>query len=308
MTTFRIGVLVALRPQAPKKNHLQVITHDQTYKLVYGQHLSKTDQYPCLLEGEPVDALYDRFPYQRAAYCDPLPFDTLIPIINPRSISNLCKDKWALQQLMETHDIPMPKICRSHFEAHLKAWKKAVAKPQFGSFGKGIQIVQRPPTPTLPSVVGEDPTLLQEWIAPPKPWAGICVRQLIQRTPKQTWCLRTPVARLSKDDPIVNAARGAQVLPAKNILPSQTIVELQNLSLKIIHTLSLQPEGEFLMEVGADFVIDKDWRPWFIEVNAQPRGKLKALAKEPSFLKEHHEILRAPFRFLCAKLQHMRDT
>ena len=306
MTAFRIGVLVALKPQAQKNKKLQIIRHDQTYSLIYGQHLSKTENYPCLLEGEPVDALYDRFPYQRAAHCDPLPFDTSVPIINPRSISHLCKDKWALQKLMERQKIPMPKVCRTHFAEHLKDWKIAVAKPQFGSFGKGIQIVSRPPRSTLPSVSGEDPTLLQEWIRPPKPWAGICVRQLIQRTPQQTWCLRTPVARLSADDPIVNAARGAQVTPATQVLPHKTITELQSLSRRLIHVLSLQPEGEWLMEVGADFVIDQAWKPWFIEINAQPRGRLKALVKEEFFLKEHHDILRAPFQFLCAKLNHYR--
>ena len=164
-------------------------------------------------------------------------------------------------------------------------------------------MVDQPPPPTTPSVIGEDPTLLQEWIAPPKPWAGISVRQLIQKTADLKWCLRTPVARVSKEDPIVNAARGAHIIPAIRLLPQDSICAIQECTLKIAHILSAQKQGELLMEFGADFVKDKDWRPWFIEVNAQPRGRLKALCHQPEFLREHQEILKTPFRFLCAKLQ-----
>ena len=54
----------------------------------------------------------------------------------------------------------------------------------------------------------------------------------------------------------------------------------------------------FVIEVGLDYVIDKEFNPVFIEANAQPKGKLKGLMKKkkiPSIMFEHRSILKHPF-------------
>ena len=60
----------------------------------------------------------------------------------------------------------------SDFCFFLQNHSVAIAKPRFGSYGVGISVVTEPPPPTLPSVCGEDETLLQEWIRPSKRLGG----------------------------------------------------------------------------------------------------------------------------------------
>ena len=114
-----------------------------------------------------------------------------------------------------------------------------------------------------------------------------------ERDAQQNWCLRRPVVRVSKQTPIVNASRGAEVYTAHSLLPTSTIEIFQDQSLKIAHILEHEPTGEFFIEAGIDFVIDKEWRPWCIEINAQPKGRLKALAD--IYQEDHHQAMRTPF-------------
>ena len=297
MSNFAIGVLVAFEGTPHIKRPMQRIHNDPDYRVVYGNRLSQDQENHTLLEGERIHAIYDRFPFQRAEQQDPLPFATDIPICNPRAITLLCKDKWKLQLLLTKHNIFMPRVCRENFAQALQEWGMGVAKPQFGSFGTGIYRTQTPPPPTLPSINGSDPTIMQEWIQPPKDWAGMVVRQLIQRDVVQQWQIRRPVVRVSTENPIVNASRGAQVYPAQHILPPKTIAKVQEQSLAIARILEKEPEGDFFIEAGIDFVIDEEWKPWCIEINAQPKGRLKALAQ--TYHDEYQQNLRTPFE--CIK-------
>ena len=273
--------------------------------VVYGQAINIV-RGKILLEGTEVHALYDRFPYQKHALNDPLKNHLSIPIANPRSISLLCKDKWELQQYMQNHGIVMPEVARLQLDHWRKQWGgTAIIKPRFGSYGTGIRIVSSPPPATLPSVVGEEETLIQRLIRPPTGWAGIAVRQLAQRLPNREWVLRTAVVRNSTVDPVVNAHRGAEVVSADSFLPQKTRTNIQQQSIRIVHLLSDLPQGEWLIELGLDFVIDSDWKPWFIEVNAQPKGRLRALvASAPQhFTKEYQLCLSQPIRSLRKWLQ-----
>jgi hypothetical protein len=144
-----------------------------------------------------------------------------------------------------------------------------------------------------------DPTLIQKYIHPPAGYAGIAVRQLIQRNIDRSWLYRTIVARTSVHDPIVNAARGAHIQRGIDILPlecCEKIIQLSQQISKIIGKIS-----PFIIEVGLDYVIDTSWNPIFIEANAQPKGKLKGLVrnkKNPSIMLEHLDILSHPFNVM----------
>ena len=299
MTFLPIGVLVSTHN--PTRKTIKRPMMDTHFPVVFGQKLFVNEQKQVFLEDTQICALYDRFPFQSKSDQYPLKTSIPIPVSNPQNISLLCKDKWKLQCFLTQNGMRMPPVIRHNFSEFIQKQNGVgIAKPRFGSYGVGISIVNHPPPSTLPSVCGEDETLLQQWIRPPKNWAGMAVRQLVQRKPDYSWKLRTTVLRCSKEDPIVNVTRGALVVPAKEQLPDQTIQSIHKQSLEACALLSECPQGEWIVEFGIDFVIDEDWKPWLIEINSQPKGKLKSLHRErpKQFHAEYLDIIAQPFRCL----------
>lgn len=305
MKNISIGVLVPTHNPTRKYAHRPMMMPE--YPLVFGSKLFVDKEYNVFLEGEQVSILYDRFPFQKMSDQYPLHIDVPIPVANPQNIALLCKDKWELQQYLTQKGSVMPKLTRTSFSDFLKQNHSiAIAKPRFGSYGVGISIVTKPPPKTLPSVCGEDETLLQQWIRPPKDWAGIAVRQLIQRDIDYSWKARTTVVRCSKTDPVVNVTRGAQAMPAKALLPEKTILDIHQQSVYAAQSLAELPNGNWIVELGIDFVIDAQWHPWLIEINTQPKGKLKALYKTAPrvYEDEYFDIIEQPFRCLKEWCEH----
>lgn len=259
-----------------------------------------------------IDAIHDRFPSQGRFQH----FKTLydigknIPFANPYQSTLLTRDKVGTQRLLEQHGCRMPTLITNPdlFVEALQDWGDAFIKPQYGAFGQNVQYIQAQNAPIIPkSLEGlvakqMEPTILQKAVRPLKGWAGLSVRQLAQRLPGGSWILRPPVLRCSTDDPVVNVARGAEAIPAEDMLSSACITEIKQQSLLACHVLSQQENGHLNVEFGLDFVIDQDECPWLIEVNSRPRGKLAELArKDPArFQKIHQESMVAPIKFLAS--------
>ncbi|MAA79794.1 MAG: hypothetical protein CL916_11090 [Deltaproteobacteria bacterium] len=299
MTNLPIGILVSTHHPTRKNAHRPMMM--STSPLIFGSKLYIDSRQRVFLENQQVFALYDRFPFQKMKEQYPLNIDVPIPVANPKNIALLCKDKWNLQQYLTQKGIAMPHITRTSFASFLNQNDScAIAKPRFGSYGVGVAVVDKPPPSTLPSVCGEDETLLQQWIKPPKDWAGISIRQLIQRDTDYSWIPRTTVVRCSKTDPVVNVTRGAKAIPAKELLLSKTIQNIHKQSVKAAQYLAELPNGEWIVELGIDFVIDAHWNPWLIEINTQPKGKLKSLYKShPEIYEEEFmNIIEQPFQCL----------
>jgi hypothetical protein len=299
-----IGVLVSTQKTKPQHQRpLEAVLTEQ-FNIQFGSKLTETNGTTYLNE-RPIDAIYDRFPSRILPHLYPDLSLYSLPIFNPPSLNRLCQDKLLLQQKMESIGIPMPEVTAHNFNYFLKLWGGlAIAKPQFGAFGKGVSLVKSPPPPQIPGLNGTDPTLLQAFISPPKNWAGLSVRQLVQRNEDLSWSLPPPVLRCSREDHIVNASRGAEVIPAEELLPSSCREELHRLSSLITEMLSKQPSGANLIELGLDFVIDKSWSPWLIEINSQPKGKYLELAQRRGgvWLQRHHSALEKPFKSILKQI------
>lgn len=244
---------------------------------------------------EAVSAVYDRFPSasQPEAFAAGLALIGAVPLANPPSITVLCRDKWRCQQALQ--GLAQPEAHLTAFDAHVRAWGAAFLKPRFGSFGRGVRRVL--PGDALPEADGD--WVLQRAIVPPQEFgAGLALRVLVQWV-DAGWLARPAVARIDPVDPVVNAARGAELAPAEDRLPAQVLERVNTLAVQAAERLA--QGGEPVVELGIDIVLDTAFEAWIIEVNSRPRGRLRGLAElHPSrYAKAHEAACMAPFRNLA---------
>lgn len=262
-----------------------------------------------------VRAVQDRYPGQsRRTHWDTLHATAAaaaIPVGNSRALTLLCRDKLACQQaLAQAPALRLPPVEArpASFAAAQARWGGAFAKPRFGALGIGVHAVgpSEPVPAELPGVVDGtvDPTLVQWPVPPPSGRAGAVLRVLAQRTVRPSglagWHLLPPVLRESATDRVVNAARGARVLPAEDALGSVVVDEVYQAVHQVCKTLAATP-GALALELGVDLALDADLRPWVLEVNSRPRGRLGVLARlDPDrFGAEHTAAMHRPWRTLA---------
>ncbi len=252
----------------------------------------------------PVIALHDRFP----GWSWPDPWEAALgqaaglPIGNPRWLTELCRDKLACQRALEDAGLPCPPVEADpgRFAERLAEWGHAFLKPRHGSLGRGVRFV-RPgdPLPAQGPGAGtrsRDANVLQSAVLSAPPMA---LRVVLQRD-VAGWIALSPVARCA-DDPVVNVERGADARLAREVLAPQALEACLSLAHRACLALLAHGDATFALELGFDLVLDGDGRPWIIEVNPAPRGRLRALAKGSAQLREEHDAacLR-PLRRLLA--------
>ena len=261
-------------------------------------------------EGVPLVAVHDRFASQ--TYPDEFALIVnetgSIPFGNPVALTNLCRDKVLTQQWLAERGFEMPEIETrpARFLDAVERWGAAFAKPQFGALGKGVRCV-RPGETIAEHVVGavdgvEEPVFLQRAIEPPVGWAGVSLRLLTQREPNGSWSVASWVMRRSRNDPVVNVARGAQVCDARSELSVEVLDRVEMRTRAIAELLSTHPDSGALVELGVDLVLDSMYQPHLVEVNSRPRGRLEALADaDPErYSAAHTQACARPIRRLWA--------
>jgi glutathione synthase/RimK-type ligase-like ATP-grasp enzyme len=246
----------------------------------------------------PVLALHDRFPSQRRAarFAEIRAGAGDLPIGNPPALTMLCRDKLACQRALEAAGVsaqPPVEADPTRFAATLAGWGAGFLKPRYGALGIGVARVE--PGDALPTALPgavpgrEDPAILQRAVPPPDGWGGWSVRVVCQRAPGGGWVLGEPAVRRHRSDPVVNAARGAEVAPGSDVLGTATGAAVHALARQVTAALDTLPEGRWAVEVGVDLVIDRDGVPWLVEVNSRPRGRMEALAAaDPGRFQDAH--------------------
>lgn len=247
-----------------------------------------------------VSAVHDRYPSEarreswdglREALGDPL-------FGNPPSLTLLCKDKLLCQRFLEEAGLKLPEVEGEphRFEARLREWGAAFLKPRRGSRGDGVRRIRS--IETLPP--GD--WVLQRAVPPPPGLAGLALRLLVQREPSGDWWIGPPVARRSTDDPVVNAARGAEVVLGSELVSAACSASVRAQSLQVAVAFAAQRGGERVVELGLDFVVDPAGLPHLIEVNSCPRGRLLHLARHDPMRwgPMHQSAVTRPLRRLLA--------
>ncbi len=325
MTT--IGVLVPTAPGTPPPpadrpvGRAALLLQERGVTVIFGDSITR-DGSEVVMTGlralpdrwveitAPIAALHDRFPSQRRAeaYAGVRAALGALPMGNPPGVTLLCRDKAACQHALEGCGAEMPDVLTdpADFDAALSEWGAGFLKPRFGALGIGVRrVVPGDPLPRqLPGAVPGrlDPVILQRAVPPPEGWAGRSVRALVQRLPGGGWFRCPPVVRQSREDFVVNAARGASVAPAMDALSAETQAHIARSSLAVCARIAAQPDGEWVVELGLDLMIDDRGRAVLIEVNSRPRGRLEALsALDPArFGPDHVEACARPLAYIAS--------
>ena len=238
-----------------------------------------------------------------------------VPAGNPAAMNQLALDKLTSLQRLAAAGLPVPPVehRESHFARMLERWGACMAKPRYGSFGRDVQRVTAVDEIVAGGPRDDGPLLLQRAIDPPPgPYRGICVRSLCQRAVNGEWRSAGRVARVSRRDFVANVSRGARGIPMSRLACEVEaaadldgrLAELERGVVDVLLGLSGGDAGS-LLEVGVDWVVDRDGEPWLIEINGKPGGRLRVLAELPgeegrTWQARHQAALIAPFLRLAA--------
>ena len=319
-----IGVLVPThgsKPQSPPEQRpigrAALLLAEEGIDVIFGDrlrngHISGFRVRPGQWEAAvdvPLNGIHDRFPSQlRSVRVNELMNERNgVPMANPLAFTLWCRDKLTCQRDLEDIGITMPAVTGDpdRFEASLAEWSHGFLKPRYGALGIGVHrasLGDELPHHLEGVVPGRpDPAILQAAVEPPPGWASRTVRVLLQRTVDGGWIQGCPVVRQSRSDFVANAAQGAEVVSGATALTDACRSMIHTAVAELADAFDQLPVARRMVEAGIDLALDPDLKPWIIEINSRPRGRLEVLARsDPSrFAKAHIEACARPIRVLA---------
>jgi len=195
------------------------------------------------------------------------------------------------------------KCSRDGLKEMLKAYKMVYIKPVVGMHGKGVMRVEQYGTSegkrrfkfqngkhigrfdryddlyrALSEFMGRRTYLAQKGIHMLKfDDRDFDIRVMIQRNPEMKWEATAEIGRVAHPEKVVtNVHSGGALKPADWLLKPYMkaeqrrafIAQLRELGLKVAHAMQKRFPG--VRELGLDIAIDKNLKPWIIEVNTTP--------------------------------------
>ncbi len=233
------------------------------------------------------------------------------------SKTRLLQGEGALQKHIPTTKI----MSKETLYAMLTSAGMVYVKPSIGSFGKGVMKVERIHSHFKRSHIsyayqlGANRQVFQEfdemYQALKKEMRGkkyivqkgihslkhqgnlFDFRVVVQRSPKGEWEMTGIVGRIAQRGKIVsNGSQGGTLLPAHQLLQgyaggggySRIIRQLEQISLRTIRRM--HKANPKIKELGLDIALDRELRPWILEVNLRPDHCLFAVLQDQSMIRK----------------------
>ncbi len=257
-----------------------------------------------------------------------------LPLVNTPALLRLCRDKLGFATLAEKAGLPTPPTegdPGAMFDRLLE-WGAAYFKPRHGARGRGVVRLQvepgailaqsdegahRIPLESFPdwvsTRVAREPHVLQQAVQGTRAGPGaLSIRSLVQRDGEGRWVSRRAVVRFARSGITGNVACGAEVHLLEEVRaalggrePDEVAEAIRSLDARVAAVIEhgLGDLAPLAVEIGVDHVLDSRGRPWVIEVNDTPQGRLGWLAGKEGRVSEREwlEVLESPIRYLVQR-------
>jgi hypothetical protein len=267
--------------------------------------------------------------YRHAAFCR----ETGTPLSNPPELVRLCRDKLATTAVLRRGAVPCPPTVAGveFIPRLLRRWGEGFLKPRYGARGRGVFHLRvlggnvrarsaegeeiwtwRRFLERLRQAESAQPQVLQQAVPlPPGPWRGLCLRSLVQRDTSGRWVTTVPVVRISSTSPVANVAGGAQAVPLAELHPPlpggsrehwfELTARCDRLVCEAVDR-ALGSAARLAVEMGIDYVPDRNGRLHCIEINDTPQGRLGLVARPdlpPTYSEQRRLALLRPILYLA---------
>ncbi|MBN2053743.1 hypothetical protein JW905_02395 [bacterium] len=259
-----------------------------------------------------------------------------ITLVNHPAFCVFARDKLRSMRTLREAGLTVPETAGepAAFFRLAEEWGISYLKPRIGSCGRGVVRIrtgdewfyedgldcprQRSPASVrrlMKKIAIMEPMVLQRGIDGPCETAErYCLRVLMQRGWGGDWRNVLPVARVISQGPAGNVALGADVVPAYAYLErlygaaARKVLEaagtLAMTTMAAIDAVMGNHAPE-VVEAGLDIIADGTGRPWLIEINDTPQGRLKSVAEASGsalIQTAYRTALLNPFEYLAWRL------